>query len=271
MLSVELGLYLLARVLPGRPARDAWTLFGGYPYAEAAGHARTDEQRLAIRRARHYLWTMRRRRVWLSHLERYAPCPEELRGYLLDGPDDVPVPRSPARAAARFEKFEELLTSPPEFARRDIPLAKAGQYLFPVRDRSHLGHLHAGARRRPQAAGARPGRRRRGPGRAGRRDLGPAPGGRARDGRRRGAGRPPGTAAATGRTGWPASSCSSGSRTASRRERPLQVNGLLHLVGMVGAGKSTLRDILTYWYVTQDTSPIGGSPSWSATWRRPSR
>ena len=28
---------------------------------------------------------------------------------------------------------------------------------------------------------------------------------------------------------------------------PLSINGLLHLVGMVGAGKSTLRDILTYW------------------------
>ena len=54
MLSVELGLYLLARVLPGRPARDAWTLLGGYPYAEAAGHARSPEERLAIRRARHY-------------------------------------------------------------------------------------------------------------------------------------------------------------------------------------------------------------------------
>ena len=48
MLSVELGLYLLARVLPGRPARDAWTLFGGYPYAEAAGHARNPEEREMI-------------------------------------------------------------------------------------------------------------------------------------------------------------------------------------------------------------------------------
>src|ERR1700730_10999601 len=46
MLSVELGLYLLARVLPGRPARDAWTLFGGYPLAEAAGHAASPGGRL---------------------------------------------------------------------------------------------------------------------------------------------------------------------------------------------------------------------------------
>ena len=31
MLAVELGLYLLGRVMPGRPARDAWTLFGWLP------------------------------------------------------------------------------------------------------------------------------------------------------------------------------------------------------------------------------------------------
>ena len=36
------------------------------------------------------------------------------------------------------------------------------------------------------------------------------------------------------------------------KDMPLGIDGLLHLVGMVGAGKSTLRDILTYWYVTKD-------------------
>ena len=49
---------------------------------------------------------------------------------------------------------------------------------------------------------------------------------------------------------------------------PLEVSGLLHMVGMVGAGKSTLRDILAYWYVTSGHLHRGGSPSWWATWRR---
>jgi pPIWI RE three-gene island domain Z len=69
MLSVELGLYLLQEVMPDRAAADAWTLFGGYPYAEALGYVRTAEQRLLIRRARHYLWQMRRRRTWFTQLE----------------------------------------------------------------------------------------------------------------------------------------------------------------------------------------------------------
>jgi|HubBroStandDraft_5_1064220.scaffolds.fasta_scaffold344130_2 hypothetical protein len=33
-------LFLLAAIMPDRAARDAWTLFGGYPYAEALGYAR---------------------------------------------------------------------------------------------------------------------------------------------------------------------------------------------------------------------------------------
>ena len=144
MFDVELGLYLLSQVMPGRPARDAWGLFGGYPYAEATGHARTDDQRLRIRRARHYLWSKRRRRVWLTNLDRYRAVPQELRGYRLDSPDDAPARRPPARAPERFEKFEELLASPPEFSRRDIPVAAAGQYLFPVRDRSHSVTFTAG-------------------------------------------------------------------------------------------------------------------------------
>ena len=52
---------------------------------------------------------------------------------------------------------------------------------------------------------------------------------------------------------------------------PLEVGGLFHLVGMVGAGKSTPLEILTYRQVTKARSSAGGSPSWSATWPRPSR
>jgi hypothetical protein len=244
MLSVELGLFLLQQVMPDRVAGDSWTLFGGYPYGEAFGYIRTDEQRLLIRRARHYLWPMRRRRVWLSHLENYLRVPPELRGYDLKGADDTPVRRSPARVANRFEKFEELLTTPPEFVRRPMPLAAAGEYWFPVRDRRHSVTFSDALAAGPQASAH---------------DLTAEPVGR---------GEPITVtwaelmaAAAemdeiemrlpdTRRGDW-----------VNRLSRvklfvrqgggfedgmPLAIAGLLHLVGMVGAGKSTLRDILTY-------------------------
>ncbi|MEU6942219.1 hypothetical protein ABZ943_37030, partial [Streptomyces rubiginosohelvolus] len=41
--EVELGLYLMEQLLPGHPAQAGWTLYGGYPFASALGHARTPE------------------------------------------------------------------------------------------------------------------------------------------------------------------------------------------------------------------------------------
>ena len=256
MLGVELGLYLLARVLPGRPARDAWTLFGGYPYAEAAGHARTSEQRLAIRRARHYLWTMRRRRVWLSHLEQYARAPGAARlpARRPRRRPGRPVPGPRRRRGSRSSRN----CSPP---RRSSPAGtsrsrRQASTWFPVRDRNLLGHLH----RRTLADGPRPrrttwppGRPRQGEPVTG--DLGRAPGGSAGDGR--GQGRP--ASLPRSRSDW--------ADRLGRVELLVRQaggfapghaaggHGLLHIVGMVGAGKSTLRDILTYWYVTSGQPP----------------
>ena len=247
MLSAELGLYLLQRIMPDRVAADAWTLFGGYPYGEAFGYVRTDEQQLLIRRARHYLWPMRRRRVWLTHLDSYFQVPPELRGYDLKGVDDVPAPRSPARAARRFDKFEELITTPPAFARRRIPLATAGEYRFSVRDRSYSVTFSAALAAGPQSPAH---------------DLAAEPVGRggritvtwaeleaaARDMDNIEAGLPQAQ-----RGDW-ANRLSRVNllvrQDSSFADRvPLTIAGMLHLVGMVGAGKSTVRDILAYWCV----------------------
>jgi hypothetical protein len=247
MLNVELGLFLLSQAMPGRVAGDAWTLFGGYPYAEALGYVRTAGQRLLIRRARHYLWSMRRRRVWLMLLESYLRVPPELRGYDLKGSDDIPVRRSPARAAARFEKYRELLTSPPEFVRTPLPLATAGEYRFPVRDRSYSVTfprvLAAGAQPVPHDLDALPAGRGE-PVRVSWTDLADA----AADMNK-----------AEAAAGLPAARRRDWVNDLSRMKLlvrqddgfadsvPLTISGMLHLVGMVGAGKSTLCHILAYW------------------------
>lgn len=247
MLNVELGLFLLGQAMPDRVAGDAWTLFGGYPYAEALGYARTADQRLAIRRARHYLWPMRRRRVWFMLLESYLGVPPELRGYDLKGTDDIPIRRSPARGAARFATFERLLRDPPEFVRRSLPLATAGEYRFPVKDRSY-----SVAFPRALTAGAPPAPH----------DLVALPAGR---------GEPvtvswaelaaaaaemdkieAATDGPAGRRGDWANRLSRVRLFVRADDRftdgaPLVIAGMLHLVGMVGAGKSTLRDILAFW------------------------
>jgi hypothetical protein len=136
LLDVELGLYLLEDVTPSRTAADVWPLLGGYPYSEVFGDVRTDEQRLRVLRARHYLWGMRRRHAWSEALADYLRVPQHLRGYDIDGPGFVPRRREPSRAARRFEIFEELLSTAPRFATRSIPIAEEGEYTFRVQDRT---------------------------------------------------------------------------------------------------------------------------------------
>lgn len=250
MLDVELGLYLLRAVMPEQTARNAWTLFGGYPYSEVFGRHAPDTP-LRIMRSRHYLWDMRRRTEWLRELEKYRQVPQELRGYLLDDVDCVPVPREPSRAANRFDVYERLLTSPPEFARHSLPLAGPGEHEFFVRDRRYSvtfsAELLASVPRpvghdltaRPPGAGA--------PVEVTWTELEDAavkmdaieqnlPGKR-NDWVRR-----------LGRVKLLIRDDTQGEFVPSEQ---LRVDRLMNLVGMVGAGKSTLRDILAFWAATE--------------------
>ncbi|MEV6974114.1 signal recognition particle [Kitasatospora sp. NPDC093806] len=250
LLDVELGLHLLQSVTPMRTALDVWPLLGGYPYSEVFGDVRTDEQRLRVLRARHRLWDLRRRTAWVESLTSYLAVPQELRGFDLDGPESVPRRRMPARAAQRFEVFEEILGLAPEYATRSTPLAEPGEYTFRVDDRMHSvvfpKDLLTDVRPRPHA-------------------LGTLPSGR---------GAPIGIdwadlvkaaeamdaaeAAAPGEAPSDWSGRLERVRLLIRDEelgrfvegRRLRIGQLLHLVGMVGAGKSTLRDILTYHVVS---------------------
>lgn len=250
MLSVELGLHLLRAVIPEHPAQDAWTLFSGYPYGEVFGTGAADTL-LRVTRGRHYLWDMRRRREWVRAVEAYLEVPEELRGYTLAGIVDVPIPRLPSRAATRFAVYETLLTTPPNFARQPLQLAGPGEYEFYVRDRRHSVTFPPGL-----LAGI------------------PAPVGHDL------AVPPLGSGAAVEVT-WHQLEEAAAKMDAVEQSTPgkpsewvrrlrrvkllvrddahgefaesdlLRINRLMNLVGMVGAGKSTLRDILAFWAATE--------------------
>ncbi|MFC5724464.1 signal recognition particle [Streptomyces gamaensis] len=250
LLDVELGLYLLQSVTPTRAAIDVWPLLGGYPYSEAFGDVDSDGQRVRILRARHHLWDLRRGRAWTEALTAYLDVPQHLRGYDVEGMDAVPRRREPARAARRFEVFEELLTQAPAFATRHIPLAEAGEHTFRAQERVHsvefTEELLTGSSPRSHALDARP---------AG--DGAPLDvtwtelekAAAAMDAAEAAA--PDGT-----RNSW--------LRRLRRakllvrddelgrftQQGRLRIDRLLHMVGMVGAGKSTIRDILTYHLVT---------------------
>ncbi|MDT8913743.1 hypothetical protein [Amycolatopsis sp. PS_44_ISF1] len=252
MLDVELGLHLLCSATPGHTAQDAWTLFGGYPYSDVFG-AQTADTLLRVMHGRHYLWDMRRRREWIRAVEAYLRVPEELRGYRLDGIDSTPEPREPSRAAGRFEVYEALLTTPPAFARQPLPLAQPGEYEFYVRDRRYSVTFPAELLA----------------------DI-PAPIGHDLDGL-------PPCGGAPVEVTWVQLETTAAKMDAIEQNLPgklnewerrlrrvqllirddargkfvepkdgrLRVDRLMNLVGMVGAGKSTLRDILAFWAATE--------------------
>ena len=260
LLDVELGLYLLGSVLPGRAAADTWTLFDGYPYSQAFGGSGAPEDLLRIRRGRYYLTGMRRPREWIMALRTYIRVPVELRGYVLDSPDDVPVRRSPSRAAMRFDVYEQVLTSPPPFTYRNLPVAEAGEYRFTTKDRTYSVVFDDQLINAVREADAPPPSH----------DLSAPP---TLNGTPLTVSWEELRAAAQAMDTREKSSGTKGGDWAMRLNRvelrvrdeqdgrftgadALHIDGLEHMVGMVGAGKSTLRDILTFWAVTKRNARV---------------
>ncbi|MGW2598898.1 pPIWI_RE_Z domain-containing protein [Streptomyces klenkii] len=250
LFRVELGLYLLERLCPGEPAIAAWTLLGGYPFAIVRDNSPERERMLRV--ARHLLWPLRRPRTWERALRQYASFPAEVRGYQITDIHAPALREEVSVLAERWQEYERALTSAPRFySRPRLTIARPGKsYRFPqsklitsVRLPRHLPV----ATTRPHV-------------------LVPPPT----------AGKPIETTLTKLRAtaDWmdrklgitdPRASWAQrvknieldvlGSAqpafTPLHKDHALSVTGLFHLVGMVGAGKSTLRDVLTVETVRQ--------------------
>jgi len=127
LLDVELALYLLFTLRPQEPAEAGYELLSGYPVIEALGMSLTsaDNDRLAV--ARQLLAPLRTRRDWTTAVDHYRSVPEHLRGFLLDSAGR-PVRREPSVAPDRFEVFERALADPPRMRRKASPMAGHGTF-----------------------------------------------------------------------------------------------------------------------------------------------
>ncbi|RKS78733.1 hypothetical protein BZB76_0162 [Actinomadura pelletieri DSM 43383] len=125
---VELALYLMEMVAPDEPAKSAYALWSGYRLV----HTReplTERQEIAIRCARHLLWTTRQRRTWLEELDVYRRLPDRLRAY--DVPSEGPARRvRPTVAVDRFAVYATALSAEPSYQRKRLPLAEPGAASF---------------------------------------------------------------------------------------------------------------------------------------------
>ncbi|MFD7844797.1 hypothetical protein ACFV4K_17900 [Nocardia sp. NPDC059764] len=245
LLDVELGLYLQNCLNPHRNASDAWALLTGYPFGEAFGDVTAPEHRRRIGRARHYLWDLRRRHEWLQHLARYLTVPVDLRGFDFPDVDSPPVRLVVSRATDRFEEFERLLDSAPDFATHKVAVAEPGEYDFLVRDSwQSVTFPKKLIQSCPETPAHQLDRAAIGEGgpvdvtweqlRQAAQEMDEAePSDRDRN-----------WLARLDRVRLLTRNTELGRFS---RSESLHIDRLLNLVGMVGAGKSTLRDILAYW------------------------
>ncbi|PIM72910.1 hypothetical protein CTU88_03480 [Streptomyces sp. JV178] len=261
--QVELGLRLLERLDAGRAADGVWVLMGGYPFAQASGLATGPADQLALTAARHLLWPLRRRRMWEQSLEAYLDLPERLRAYRVPSRGGPARRVSPPVAAHRFAVYDSALGKIPDFSTNPLPQAGEGTHRFMERRRHASVTVPAELVREParghDLAAGRPGAD--GSGRTGGQDGGNAVSASGvplavplaeladtakwMDEEERRRGLKPGN--------WSErlTRLELDTRTAEgsafEKACALPLDQLTHLVGMVGAGKSTLMTLLAVW------------------------
>ncbi|MEU0840950.1 hypothetical protein ABZ370_15960 [Streptomyces sp. NPDC005962] len=130
--QVELGLYLQQKLMPGTPAGSAWVLFSGYGFAEAYGVRLPPDAAKTLRVARYSLWTLRRGRAWRDALERYQRFDARARGYDVPDTEVLAARREISVASDRFQVYEQLLQVAPPLAGKRLPVAGPGPHAFPV-------------------------------------------------------------------------------------------------------------------------------------------
>ncbi|MER8058645.1 MULTISPECIES: hypothetical protein [unclassified Streptomyces] len=243
--QVELGLYLQQKLMPGSPAGSAWVLFSGYGFAEAHGAPLPPDAARTLRVARYSLWTLRRSRTWREELESYQLLDPRVRGYDVPDTESTATRRELSVAGDRFRVYEQLLRTAPPLAGKPLPVAGPGPHGFPASRTMAVVDL-------PPVPPA--------PRVAHDMDLGPVGGGErlvfTRKSLERTAAEMDATHARAGGKRPPhwlerlrsfdLSAKENGTFHKAGRDEDwaFTVDGIQHLLGIVGAGKSTLRDIV---------------------------
>ncbi len=127
--DIELGLALLQAISPRSPAQALWVFLTGYPFPAVEVEGWSEEQHRALGIARHLIPYYRSEYPWLQALNAYRKTPEILRGYALD--EAGSIARRPVSVAAnRFEFFERTLSQTPAYQKGSLQWAEAGSYRF---------------------------------------------------------------------------------------------------------------------------------------------
>ncbi|GAA1801316.1 hypothetical protein GCM10009682_23930 [Luedemannella flava] len=127
LMDIELSLYLLETVAPGQSAGGVPALLDGYRTLWHVVDCVVEDAPVRLANARQLLWRTQSPYRWDSVLDAYRSVPEQVRGYHFD-PAGRPV-RRPCRVAPdRWSVYEEILTRPMPFDTATVRIAEPGKY-----------------------------------------------------------------------------------------------------------------------------------------------
>ncbi|MBE9228345.1 hypothetical protein IQ264_23275 [Phormidium sp. LEGE 05292] len=131
--EVELGLTLLNKIASKEPAISVSALLSGYRFPVAV---LSDDNWQLVQKARFYL-LRRKGNQWERSLWEYIKIPETIRIFSLTDINDIPLLIPTSIYPTRFRLYETTLATTPTHEKRKIKLASAGYWYAKI---SHKGH-----------------------------------------------------------------------------------------------------------------------------------
>lgn len=128
--EIELGLYALKILLPDQPARMLWVLLTGYDYIPDQTLAWNERQTSIVQILRHLLPYYRSKIPWQRALTAYQSLPAHLRGYTIDDNNELFLQTIPTMGGNRWKVYEHALQHPPPHVRTQVRWGNAGSYSF---------------------------------------------------------------------------------------------------------------------------------------------
>jgi pPIWI RE three-gene island domain Z len=133
LLDTELILTMMKDVFPGQDPALAWAVLGGYPLPPLDLLTRSAARALLLTRL--HLFKLVSRTMWGDYLEQYRVLSSPYPLYRIDG--TTIVGREEAVLPERLDAMREALRTPPPWRAREARYASAGRYLFTLKRERH--------------------------------------------------------------------------------------------------------------------------------------
>jgi hypothetical protein len=132
IVEVELGLTLLQEIAPDDPAISVTALLSGYRFPSSL--LNNDSNWQLVQTARFYL-IRRKGKQWERSLREYLKLPQPLKIYELTSEKDIPKWRGIRRD--RLQHYRQTLSTPPPHKKPKVKLAEAGSWYAKVPKKGH--------------------------------------------------------------------------------------------------------------------------------------